>query len=53
MAKEAARSRSGWRWLLRVAVWAAARPGDLILTLGAGNVYQAGDRILRRLREGA
>jgi UDP-N-acetylmuramate--alanine ligase len=35
------------------AVAAAARPGDLILTLGAGNVYQAGDRILRRLREGA
>jgi UDP-N-acetylmuramate--alanine ligase len=28
-----------------------ARPGDLVLTLGAGNVYQAGERILNRLRE--
>ena len=26
-----------------------ARPGDLILTLGAGNVYQAGDELLRIL----
>jgi UDP-N-acetylmuramate--alanine ligase len=26
-------------------------PGDLVLTLGAGNVWQAGDRILERLRE--
>jgi UDP-N-acetylmuramate--alanine ligase len=32
------------------AVAAAARPGDLILTLGAGNVYQAGESILSRLR---
>lgn len=29
-----------------------ARRGDLILTLGAGNVWQAGERILARLREG-
>lgn len=29
-----------------------AEPGDLILTLGAGNVWQAGDRVLERLREG-
>jgi UDP-N-acetylmuramate--alanine ligase len=27
-----------------------ASPGDLVLTLGAGNVWQAGDRILERLR---
>ncbi len=27
-----------------------ARPGDLVLTLGAGNVWQAGDRLLDRLR---
>ncbi len=27
-----------------------ARPGDLIMTLGAGSVWQAGDRILERLR---
>ena len=26
-----------------------ARPGDLVLTLGAGNVYQAGDELLRIL----
>lgn len=26
-----------------------AQPGDLILTLGAGNVYQAGDELLRML----
>ncbi len=29
---------------------AAAGPGDAILTLGAGNIYQAGDRILQLLR---
>jgi UDP-N-acetylmuramate--alanine ligase len=28
---------------------AIARPGDLVLTLGAGNVYQAGDELLRIL----
>jgi UDP-N-acetylmuramate--alanine ligase len=28
----------------------AVRPGDLILTLGAGNVWQAGDRLLAELR---
>ena len=33
-------------------VTAEALPGDLILTLGAGNVWQAGDRILERLRGG-
>ncbi len=32
------------------AVAAAAGKGDLIITLGAGNVWQAGDRILERLR---
>jgi UDP-N-acetylmuramate--alanine ligase len=29
-----------------------AREGDLILTLGAGSITQAGDRILARLRTG-
>src|SRR5262245_24762501 len=28
-----------------------ARPGDLVLTLGAGNVYQAGDEFLRMMEE--
>jgi UDP-N-acetylmuramate--alanine ligase len=32
------------------ALLAAARAGDLILTLGAGSITQAGDRILERLR---
>ena len=31
-------------------VAAASGPGDAILTLGAGSVYQAGDKILERLR---
>lgn len=30
----------------------AAREGDLVLTLGAGNVWQAGDAVLERLRNG-
>jgi UDP-N-acetylmuramate--alanine ligase len=29
----------------------AAQPGDLVLTLGAGNVWQAGDLVLNRLGE--
>jgi UDP-N-acetylmuramate--alanine ligase len=33
------------------AILAAARSGDLVLTLGAGNVWQAGDSILAALRE--
>jgi len=32
------------------AVTETAASGDAILTLGAGNVYQAGDRILTALR---
>lgn len=32
---------------------AEARPGDRVITLGAGNVWQAGDRILERLKEPA
>jgi UDP-N-acetylmuramate--alanine ligase len=28
-----------------------ARPGDLVLTLGAGNVYQAGDELLRIIQD--
>jgi UDP-N-acetylmuramate--alanine ligase len=32
-------------------ITAAAEPGDLIITLGAGNVAQAGDKILELLRE--
>jgi len=31
----------------------AAAPGDLVLTLGAGNVWQAGEKVLERLRAGA
>ncbi len=34
------------------AMAADARPGDLALTLGAGNVWQAGQALLERLREG-
>ena len=34
------------------AIAAAAEPGDLIITLGAGSVSQAGDKILERLRGG-
>lgn len=30
---------------------ALAQPGDLILTLGAGNVWQAGEDLIRHLRE--
>jgi len=33
------------------AIAAAAQPGDLIVTLGAGNVSQAAERILGKLRE--
>jgi UDP-N-acetylmuramate--alanine ligase len=33
------------------AIAAAAEPGDLIITLGAGSVSQAADKILDRLRE--
>jgi UDP-N-acetylmuramate--alanine ligase len=35
------------------AVSRAVQPGDLVLTLGAGNVWQAGDKLLGRLREAA
>ena len=35
------------------AITAAAQPGDLIITLGAGSVSQAGDKILERLKEAA
>jgi UDP-N-acetylmuramate--alanine ligase len=35
------------------AVVKAAEPGDLIITLGAGNVSQAADKILDQLREAA
>jgi UDP-N-acetylmuramate--alanine ligase len=35
------------------AVTAAAKPGDLIITLGAGNVSQAAEKILASLRSGA
>lgn len=34
------------------ALLAEAREGDLVLTLGAGNVWQAGDAVLARLRNG-
>jgi UDP-N-acetylmuramate--alanine ligase len=34
------------------ALLAEAGEGDLVLTLGAGNVWQAGDAVLARLRNG-
>jgi UDP-N-acetylmuramate-alanine ligase len=34
------------------AVASSAEPGDLIITLGAGNVSQAAEKILDKLREG-
>ncbi len=34
------------------ALLAAATDGDLVLTLGAGNVWQAGEKVLERLRAG-
>jgi UDP-N-acetylmuramate--alanine ligase len=34
------------------AIAAAANPGDLIITLGAGSVSQAAEKILERLRGG-
>jgi len=34
------------------AVAAEARPGDLVLTLGAGDVWKLGDQVLARLRAG-
>jgi UDP-N-acetylmuramate--alanine ligase len=33
------------------ALLAAAKDGDLVLTLGAGNVWQAGEKVLARLRD--
>ena len=33
------------------AVLAAAQPGDLIITLGAGSVWQVGDKLLSRLKQ--
>jgi len=35
------------------ALMAAAGPGDTVLTLGAGNVWQAGEKLLERLRSEA
>ena len=35
------------------AITAAAEPGDLIITLGAGSISQAADKILDKLREAA
>jgi UDP-N-acetylmuramate--alanine ligase len=35
------------------AMLGAARDGDLVLTLGAGSVWQAGEKVLSRLREGS
>jgi UDP-N-acetylmuramate-alanine ligase len=34
------------------AVVAEARPGDTVLTLGAGDVWKLGDEVLRRLGAG-
>ena len=41
-------SNAGVEALLRVVA-----EGDLVLTLGAGNVWQAGEKLLDRLRPGA
>lgn len=35
------------------AIAAAVKPGDMVITLGAGNVSQAADRLLETLREAA
>jgi UDP-N-acetylmuramate--alanine ligase len=35
------------------ALLGAARDGDLVLTLGAGNVWQAGEKVLAALRAAA
>jgi UDP-N-acetylmuramate--alanine ligase len=35
------------------AVVRVVQPGDLVMTLGAGNVWQAGERLLGRLKEAA
>jgi UDP-N-acetylmuramate--alanine ligase len=35
------------------AVVANARDKDLVITLGAGNVWQVGERVLEKLREAA
>ena len=35
------------------ALMGAAADGDLVLTLGAGSVWQAGDKVLARLGEGS
>jgi UDP-N-acetylmuramate--alanine ligase len=35
------------------ALLGAAQDGDLVLTLGAGSVWQAGEKVLARLREGS
>jgi len=37
--------------LLPAALAAAVRPGDLVLTLGAGDVWKAGDGLLKIMRE--
>ena len=34
-------------------VAANVNDGDVVLTLGAGNVWQAGDKLLQRLRGGS
>ncbi len=38
---------------LAEAVLAIARPGDLVITLGAGDIWKTGDEIVRRLRAGS
>jgi UDP-N-acetylmuramate--alanine ligase len=34
------------------ALFSAAGEGDLVITLGAGSVWQAGEKVLAKLREG-
>ncbi|MGH7803891.1 MAG: glutamate ligase domain-containing protein, partial [Candidatus Binatia bacterium] len=41
---------AGSRNALTDAVFAAIRPGDLLLVLGAGDIYKVGEEIVQRLR---
>jgi UDP-N-acetylmuramate--alanine ligase len=34
-------------------VQAELRPGDMVITMGAGDIYRAGEKLLVRLRDGA
>ena len=46
MVQEASFSHTMSRWPWRIRRGALARPGDLILTVGAGDIYRAGEKLL-------